>query len=128
MDNLAPTRIGYNSESAIDITLCTATLTPIIDWTVSASPGDSDYCPIYVTIMRQYTLIDDSQIDKWNFRKADWTSYTNDETMNNFLDVTTVENKFLIVDLYNRIYQAAQNSIPIYRSIKYIPKPGGQIH
>ena len=34
-----------------------------------------------------------------------------------------MENKLLIVDLYNRFYQAAQNSIPICRSTKYIPKP-----
>ena len=51
LNNGAPTRIGYNSESAIDITICTATLTPLIDWTVSASPGDSDHCPIYVAIV-----------------------------------------------------------------------------
>ena len=44
----APTRIGYGSESAIDVTLCTATLTPIMDWTVSTSPGDSDHCPIAI--------------------------------------------------------------------------------
>ena len=34
-----------------------------------------------------------------------------------------MENKLLIVDLYNRFYQAAQNSIPICRTTKYIPKP-----
>ena len=34
-----------------------------------------------------------------------------------------MENKLLIVDLYTRFYQAAQNSIPICRSTKYIPKP-----
>ena len=85
LNNGAPTRIGYNSESAIDIIICTATLTPLIDWTVSASPGDSDHCHIYVAIMRQ-NYLDDHQIDKWNFKKADWTTYTNDEIWTNFPD------------------------------------------
>ena len=48
----APTRIGYGSESAIDVTLCTATLIPIMDWTVSTSPGDSDHCLIHIAIMK----------------------------------------------------------------------------
>ena len=49
----ASTRIDYSSESAIDVTLCTATLTPIMDWTVSTSPGDSDHCQIHIAIMKQ---------------------------------------------------------------------------
>ena len=89
---------------------------------MSASPGDSDHCPIYVAIMRQ-NYLNDHQINKWNFKKADWTTYTNDEIWTNLPDVATVENKLLIVDLYNRFYQAAQNSIPICRSTKYVPKP-----
>ena len=51
------------------------------------------------------------------------TTCTNDEIRKNFPVIATMENKFLIEDLYNRFYQAAQNSIPIFRSTKYIPKP-----
>ena len=107
-------------ESAIDITHCTATLT-LIDWTVSALPGDSDHSLIYVAIIRQ-NYLNDHQIDKWNFKKADWTTYTNYSP--------TVENKLLIVDLYNRFYQAAKNSI-LYLFVEarnISQNPGGQIH
>ena len=75
----ASTRICCNSESAIDITLCTATLTPIIAWTVSTSPGGSDHCPIHIAIMKQNLLID-TQITYLNYKRTDWTKDTNDES------------------------------------------------
>ena len=108
----ASTRIGYNSESAIDVTLCTATLTPIMDWTVSTSPGDSDPCPIHIAIMKQ-NLLNDTQITYLNYKRADWTKYTNDESWKNFPDVATVENEQLIIDLYNRFHQAIDNPEPL---------------
>ena len=49
MNNGAPARIVYNSETAIDLTLCTASIAADIHWSVAASPGDSDHCPIFLS-------------------------------------------------------------------------------
>ena len=86
LNNGAPTRIGYNSESAIDITICSAALTPLIDWSVSTSPGDSDHCPIQKKIMKQNTA-HIAQTVSWNYKKADWLIFSNDKVWGNFLDV-----------------------------------------
>ena len=48
--------------------------------------------------------------------------YTNNESWKNFPDVATVENEQLIIDLYDRFYQAIDNLIPISTNNKYIPK------
>ena len=58
-----------------------------------------------------------------NYKRADWTKYTNNESSEGFPDVATVEKEQLIIDLYNRFYQAINNSIPTSRTTKYIPKP-----
>ena len=48
-------------------------------WTVSTSPGDSDHCPIHIAIMKQNLLID-TQITYLNYKRTDWTKYTNNES------------------------------------------------
>ena len=40
-----PTRITLNSETCIDITLVSLMLEPILQWSVAASPYDSDHIP-----------------------------------------------------------------------------------
>ena len=49
MNNGAPTRIVGNPETAIDLTICTASMEALFHWKVAESPGDSDHCPIFVT-------------------------------------------------------------------------------
>ena len=44
----APSRILYEVESAIDLSLCTPQIRHIT-WTVLSSPGDSDHCAIAIT-------------------------------------------------------------------------------
>ena len=122
LNNGAPTRIGYNSESAIDITICSAALTPLIDWSLSTSPGDSDHCPIQINFMKQNT-VNIAQTVSWNYKKADWLIFSNAKVWGNFLDVVTTPNEQLILDLYTRFYQAAQNVIPTFKPYKHIPKP-----
>ena len=68
-------------------------------------------------------LLNDTQITYLNYKIAVWTKYTNDESWKGFPDAATVENEQLIIDLYNRYYQAIDNSIPTSRTTKYIPKP-----
>ena len=44
-----PTRIAYRAETAIDVTMCSASIAASFDWSISASPGDSDHCPIVLS-------------------------------------------------------------------------------
>ena len=86
LNNGSSTRIGYNSESAIDITLCSSVLTRILYWTVSTSPGDSDHCPIWITLLNQ-NIQDNEQTIRCNYKRADWTKYSNDEVWMNTPDI-----------------------------------------
>ena len=48
MNNGAPTRIWYGTESAIDLAMCSPQLDSAMHWPVQNSPGDSDHCPIII--------------------------------------------------------------------------------
>ena len=47
----APTRIDYNTETCIDLTMATPTFEPLLQWTVTATPRDSDYIPILINML-----------------------------------------------------------------------------
>ena len=49
MNNGAPSRILYEVESAIDLSLCTPQLEADYMWTVLSLPDDSDHFPIVIT-------------------------------------------------------------------------------
>ena len=46
-----PTRIGYNCETAIDLTTTTNDIEPMLQWSVSHTPWNSDHCLIFISIM-----------------------------------------------------------------------------
>ena len=46
MNNAVPTRVTSNSETAMDLTFCTASIS--VDWNVAASPGIRYLLPSYV--------------------------------------------------------------------------------
>ena len=48
INNGAPTRILYNTESTIDLLIYSPELDPDFNWIVLSSPGDSDHCPIII--------------------------------------------------------------------------------
>ena len=45
--------IEYNGETAIDLSIVSLELSDGMQWTVMPSPGDSDYCPIIMTMTRR---------------------------------------------------------------------------
>jgi len=117
----APTRIGYQSQSAIDLSICTPILEPILQWTVSSSPGDSDHCPIIITKLNDDTNAQPAQ-PRWNLSRARWKDYENSRAWSNLPELQ--ENpKLLLEDFYNRVNEAALESIPQYRPSKFFPKP-----
>ena len=48
MNNGAPTRILYNTESAIDLTMCSSILEANLHWNIEASPRRSVHCSIFI--------------------------------------------------------------------------------
>ena len=51
MNNGAPTKIGFNTETCFDLTVTSPTLGPYLEWTVTSSPFDSDHIPIIVSVL-----------------------------------------------------------------------------
>jgi len=119
----APTRIAYHAETAIDLTLCSPVLTPILQWSVDSSPGDSDHCPILITLMSNIRF--NTQYEsRMNFKKADWQKYQNSRVWNDLPnDIDTMENGYIIEDLYHRFDGAVKDAVPTYKVTKFYPKP-----
>lgn len=120
-----PTRITHISETAIDLTLCSPVLTPVLQWTVAESPGDSDHCPIVISLAgAQQTPSNPSA--RWNVGRADWDTYQSSDAWRHLPDtdtINTIESGLLLADLYKRINDASSQSIPQYKPSKYYPKP-----
>ena len=49
MNDGAVTFIGYNAETSIDLTMCSASLEADLHWSVATSHGAGDYCSILIT-------------------------------------------------------------------------------
>ena len=45
-----PTIVAYPTETAIDLSICSPKLQINMEWSVHPSPGDSDDCPIIITV------------------------------------------------------------------------------
>lgn len=118
----APTRIVYNSESAIDLTFCSPNLHPIVDWSVYASPGASDHCPIIISLsnLQPNNL---NSVDKYNTRKADWQQYFSSTAWDHLPEEVSGDNNQIINHLYSLLYEAADVSIPKYKPSIHYPKP-----
>ena len=70
----SPTRydIVHNSESAIDLTLCSSVLGPDYQWSVDEDLHGSDHWPIHM----KYLINSPSPCSsKWKANEADWISY-----------------------------------------------------
>ena len=48
----APTRVSYDSETAIDSSLCSAGVEADLQWSIDSSPGDSDHA-LFSSTMKQ---------------------------------------------------------------------------
>jgi ribonuclease HI len=123
LNNGTVTRVGYNSESAIDLSLCSPILDPILHWSVYTSPGDSDHCPIVIAIMNQQTQ-EYTNDTYTNIKRAQWQMYQSSSAWSEIPDqIENVTNEELIIDLYSRYEQASTEAIPRTKRSKYFPKP-----
>ena len=74
MNNGGPTRIFYDTEIAIDLTMCSSNLEADLHWKISTSPGDSVHGPIFVSY-EEARQGNDSTQKRWNIREARWGFY-----------------------------------------------------
>ena len=68
-----PTRIGYNSESIIDLSLCSPSISLELDWNILDTPLDSDHCPIIIKLPDNHTPPHGTS---WNLKNANWEIFS----------------------------------------------------
>jgi exonuclease III len=118
-----PTRITHNAETAIDLSICSPILTPLLNWEVSSSPGDSDHCPIMISIINN-TNQTEYEEDRYNTKKTIWKLYTECNEWNTLQEnLEGMTNEEIIEKLYKVIEIALKNSSPTYKVTKFYPKP-----
>ena len=121
----SPTHIYNYRESAIDLTLVSPEIAPLLDWSALSSPGGSDHCPIIITYFNNTSNGGtDDGTERWNYKRADWDAFAEHKvwkTVPEETELMTTEE--LMEDLYNRFYAAAKECIPTYKKAKYFPKP-----
>ena len=122
LNNGAPTRVAYQVETAVDVTICSPALEAMMEWSVYSSPGDSDHCPIIITVMNDAAA--EEAIEKYNMKKAKWEVYKQSDAWQ--IEMERLEersNEELLQDIYYRITQASNEAIPKYTVTKYFPRP-----
>ena len=120
MNNGAPTRILYETETAIDVSLCSPQIDADFHWAVLTSPGDSDHCPIVITHDED---IRQEATEHWNMKKAKWEVYKTSAAWTQLPVDIDGNNGELIKDIYNRIARATTEAIPRVQCGKFYPRP-----
>ena len=120
LNNCQPTKITHNSQTAIDLTLCSPQLSYIFQWSDLTSPKDSDHCPIIVSTTTNRN-IEPSEI-KFNLKKSDWGSYTDHEVWE-ANEALPSDDKLKINKFCSKIVTAADATIPKIENRKFFPKP-----
>ena len=84
----SPTYITPNTESAIDLYICSPVLQVDSQWSVLPTPRDSDHNPVIITYSSNVVEPDDVRVR--NYNKANWEKYTAHEVWKTLLsDPTT---------------------------------------
>lgn len=115
-----PTRITHNSSTAIDISICSPQIEPLLDWNVLSSPMDSDHNPIILTWSSNQN---EENNTRFNYKLANWDNYKNHRTWTNIPDNVDDDCESSVNLFYEKINKAASESIPTYTTTKYFPKP-----
>ena len=117
----SPARISFNSESAINLSLCSSRLAADLHWSALSSPGGSDRCLILISCPSS-TFETANRTTRWNFKQARWNLYKNSRIWYNLSNIVA-ENETLLNNLQQRILLASTESIPKLSSSKYYLKP-----
>ena len=119
LNDNSPTRIGYNSETTIDLSICSPSISLALDWEVLSSPRGSDHCPI---IIKLPDTENPSLAPSWSIKRANWEIFSACPSWNN-LPPTDGDKDLLLDDFYSRLMNACDEGIPKYTPCKFYPKP-----
>ncbi len=96
--------------SAIDVTICSNTLAPLVHWDTLPSLFGSDHFPLLISIQ---TYVDFNQTKKypsWRFKDANWTRFTNSVKLK--LPENCTDANVMNKQIINQIISAADQNIP----------------
>ena len=114
----APTRIGYNSETTIDLSFCSPSIALQFSWNILPTTLSSDHCPIIIYMNTECPPVEAS----WKMKDANWDLFESSSSWRNLPEVTG-DNQLLLDNLYQRFNQACQESIPVFTPKRFFPKP-----
>ena len=102
--------LSHNTESAIDLSICSPQIGVLFDWSVDGDIYHSDHYPI--KLQTTFSSANDSigcSVPRWNFKKADW------EKFKNFCNIEQeqLSPERAIAFLTDTILAAAEGSIPM---------------
>ena len=113
--------LTHNSESAIDLSICSPQICSLFDWSVDSDIYHSDHYPIKIhTTFNSDNDATPGSIPRWNFRKADWTKFQEFCHIEHDQFVSPEQG---IEFLTNTILTAANNTIPLSRPPRRKPVP-----
>jgi len=118
----SPTRITSLSKTAIDLSILSPELSADIQWSVDPSPGDSDHCPISLSIITE--AVAEEPVCRRNYRRADWGAFTTSRAWE-YMEQgnTAVTTQERVDNLYERMNAAAEEAIPTVNVTRFYPKP-----
>ena len=120
LNNGSPTRILYQTESCIDLSLCSASIEPELEWSIMDSPLNSDHCPIFISCNNNARQ---ENATIWCMEKAQWDKYTESKAWDDLPNIESNDQSYLLENLYQRIMTAREEAIPKLYTSKYYPKP-----
>ena len=116
------TCITNMTTSAIDLSVASITISPLMSWYVLESPFGSDHYPIKITMDTPVdTPSSHTYKTKYNFKKADWFKFFNHKVWFDLPNICDVQQS--LDSFYSCIKIALDDSVPKYTTTKYIPKP-----
>jgi len=122
LNDFAATRIGHDSESAIDLSIASPILEPLLHWSVLSSTYDSDHCPISLDFYP--TSIPSAPSTRFNYKRANWSLFSShplwDSLPSNF---DTLSNRDLVPIFLSTLQRISEASVPQYVFSKYYPRP-----
>ena len=118
-----PTRIEGLHETSIDLSICSPSLEPELEWSILDTPLDSDHCPIIIQCEDQNQTSQPNLPQGWNIKLAVWEIFSASDTWKDLPDVPTSNRDSLLTDLYSRFEIASSQSIPPRTTHKHYPNP-----
>ncbi|CAH2087236.1 unnamed protein product [Euphydryas editha] len=126
LNNGSPTRRVsplQNPKSAVDLSLCSPSISPSLSWTVLPSSFGSDHFPIIIsmTISSRLKVITGRPRFKYKVAKADWSKFalTTDNEVCHIPPINCDNVHSQYVNFKNVFLRSADNSIPLKSTENY---------